>query len=391
MRRGGGSGGRRAKWIVLAGVAIAAIVIALSAAAALQGRPPGNNIPPGNNTDGNGVTPPPPPPPSPAIVISAPSALPVMERWANHYNIEGPATVQVSYTDDVDDASIPIVYSNVSGLLSRHSADMAIMGRLPAQAGNFSYAGSVILPVSPQAVAIVYNVPAFPDVPTGLELDPATLHDILRGNITRWDDPAIKELNPGTDIPGEAIIVVHEGEAGSASDLLEQYLNSPVQWPETAVPADSADSLSTLVRQTPYSIGYVDYAYAVQTRMTYAALQNADGQFIVPSADSISRAIQNGTATQPLAANATATVAGMPPVMPVGQLGNGSYPIVGFYYAAHDGDPKAVQFTQWIVAPQGQDVLKDAQYPPLYEQPQATEAAMVNNNLTKTEEESGGE
>jgi phosphate transport system substrate-binding protein len=382
MRRGGGSGsGSRIKWIiVLAAVAIAAVAIALSAAAALQGRPPdgNNNTPPGNNTNGNGVTPGPA-----AVVMSAPSALPVVERWANRYNIDGPATVQVSYTDDVDDASIPIVYSNVSGLLSRHSADMAIMGRLPPQTGNFTYEGSFILPVSPQAVAIVYNVPAFPDVPTGLQLDPATLHDILRGNITRWDDPAIKELNPGTDIPGEVIIIVHEGEAGSASDLLEKYLNATVPWPETAVPADSADTLSTLVRQTPYSIGYVDYAYAVQTRMTYAALQNADGHFVVPSSDSISLAVQNGTAMQPLLANATT---GAPPVtMPVGQLGNGSYPIVGFYYAAHDGDPKAVQFTQWIAA-QGQDVLKDAQYPPLYEQPRATEAVMANNS-TKIEEE----
>lgn len=365
----------RAKWTVLAFVVAAAIVAAISVGSAYQGRvPDGNATPPGNNnTNGTGSTPKPV-----ASVMSAPSALPVMERWANQYNAEGHATAKVGYTDDVDDAAIPIVYSNISGLLSRHSADMAIMGRLPPEMGNFTYAGSTILPVIPQAVAIVYNVPGFPDVPTGLELDPATLHAMLRGNITRWDDPAIKALNPGLDIPGETITIVHEGEAGSASDLLEQYLNATVPWPESAVPADSADSLSTLVRQTPYSIGYVDYAYAVQTRMTYAALQNSDGQFIVPSADSISQAVQNGTAMQPLSANTTST----PPVMPVGQLGNGSYPIVGFYYAAHDGDPKATDFTNWI-ATRGQDMLKDAQYPPLYEQAKATEA-MVNS--TKIEE-----
>jgi phosphate transport system substrate-binding protein len=370
-----------ARWAVLASIVVAAIAIALMAGFAFTGdrTPDGNVTSPGNSTNGTGTVPRPM-----ASALSTPSALPVMEKWAARYNMEAPGSVHVSYTDDVDDASIGAVHSNVSGFLAQHSADMAVMGRVPS-GDSFSYANSTFLPVSPQAIAIVYNVPGFPDVPSGLKFDPATLSAVLRGNITRWDDPAIKELNPDLDIPGEAIAIVHEGEAGSASDLLMQYLNGTVQWPEGATPAGSADSLSALVRQTPYAIGYVDYAYATQTRMTYAALENSDGEFIMPSQDSIALSIQNGTAAQPLAANATGS---MPPVMPVGQLGNGSYPIVGFYYAVYAGDQEAADFVQWVVT-RGQEVLKDAQYPPLYEQTlQRSEAtaAMVNSTKIKEEE-----
>ena len=371
-----------ARWAVLASIVVAAIAIALLASSAFTGdRTPDGNVtsPEGNSTNGNGPVPRPV-----ASLLSTPSALPVMEKWAAQYNMEAPGSVQVSYTDDVDYASIGAVHSNISGFLAQHSADMAVMGRLPS-GDSFSYANSTFLSVSPQAVAIVYNVPGFPDVPSGLKFDPVTLSAVLRGNITRWDDPAIKELNPGLDIPGEAITIMHEGEAGSASDLLMQYLNGTVQWPEDATPAGSAESLSALVRQTPYSIGYVDYAYAAQTRMTYAALENSDGEFIMPSHDSIALSIQNGTAVQPLVANATGS---MPPMMPVGQLGNGSYPIVGFYYAAYAGDLEAADFVQWVVT-RGQEVLKDTQYPPLYEHAQrseATTAATVNSTKIKEEE-----
>lgn len=382
-------GGSRARWAAV--VALIAIVAAIVIALSVMGPAPRGTLPPdGNSTlpgignNGTGGT-------KPVVnVLATPSALAVMERWTSQYNIEGSsATVQVSYTDKVDDISISVLHTSISSFLAQHSADMAIMGRLPSGGGNFTYAAtnSMFLPVSPQAIAIVYNIPAFPDVPSGLEFDPATLDRVLRGNITRWDDPAIKELNPGIDIPGEPITVVHEGEAGSASDLLAHYLNkTAIAWPEGAMPSGSAEGLSALVRQTPYSIGYVDYDHAAQTRMTYAALENSDGQFILPSAASISLAVQNGTATatqqQPLlAANATGAMM-PPPVMPVGQHRNGSYPIVGFYYAAHAGDPEAADFVRWI-ATRGQEVLRDAQFTPLIERAQGNETMADNNNTTK--------
>lgn len=158
--------------------------------------------------------------------------------------------------------------------------------------------------------------------------------------------------------------------AGPALELLEKYMNSTVTWPEASVTADSADALATAVRQNPFSIGYVDFSGAVQTRMTYAALQNSDGEYILPSPDSIGRAVQNGTVID-------ATVNGTmqtPPTMAVGQLGNGSYPVVGFYYVALAGGPSperaaaALDFAGWVSGESGQRLLGDVQYPSIYEQ-----------------------
>ena len=114
----------RARWAVLASIVVAAIAITLLAGSAFTGdrTPDGNATSPGNSTNGTGTAPRPV-----ASVLSTPSALPVMEKWAARYNMEAPGSVQVSYTDDVDDASIGAVHSNVSGFLAQHSADMAVV------------------------------------------------------------------------------------------------------------------------------------------------------------------------------------------------------------------------------------------------------------------------
>ncbi|HVX02405.1 MAG TPA: substrate-binding domain-containing protein, partial [Nitrososphaera sp.] len=321
----------------------------------------------------------------------------------------------VSYSDRADDAKIPLLYPNISAFLADHSADIAIVGRpvdtTNGGSSNFTYAGSVFLPVGPQAVAVVYNIPAIPDVPSGLKLDRPTLNAVLSGNATYWDDPRVKSLNPDMSLPHEKIVVVHEGTAGSSSDMLARYLapamsnnnNSTtiITWPKSSLVADSASSLSAMVRQTPYSIGYVDFAFAVQTRMTYASLQNSDGEYILPSVDSVGAAVRNGTV---VAVNSTAPAqkndmnpenpspVATPPAISIGQLGNGSYPLVSFYYAAfsdraaglkanetggassNDKNAAAVDFIRWIVGKEGQQILQDMQYPPIYRQNKDLEA-----------------
>jgi phosphate transport system substrate-binding protein len=327
----------------------------------------------------------------PVSALSSPSALPFVEKWVAQYNSErNPVSVNVNYSDRADDASIPLLYSNISAFLADRSADLVIASRPIAAKGNFTYAGSVFLPVSPQAVAVVYNIPSLPDVPSGLRLDPATLYAVLSGNATYWDDMKIKSLNPNMSLPHKQIVVVHEGPAGSASDMLGRYLasasNHTLAWPESSLVADSANSLSAMVRQTPYSIGYVDFAFAAQTRMTYASLKNSGGQYLLPSADSIGAAVRNGTVVNPALVNGTGpgnpALAAPPPTISVGKLGNGSYPVVGFYYAAFSDRATAhgmnetaqrgkhaavIDLVRWMAGREGQQVLKDMQYPSVYE------------------------
>jgi ABC-type phosphate transport system substrate-binding protein len=244
----------------------------------------------------------------------------------------------------------------------------------------------VYLPVSPQAIVIVYNVPAFPDIASGLKLDPLTLSSILSGNITSWSDENIKALNPGMNLPSEKITIVREASNGTASDLLGRYLysdtNDTINWPEGSVASESADDLATTVRQTPFSLGFVDFSYAIQTKMTYASLQNSDGEYVLPSLDSIDRGIQNGT----VSGNQSSSF--LFPVTTIGHLGNGSYPVVGYYYAVFDNEEQLVNgsmndtavsdkqaalkagalidLVKWIVYGPGQKILNDLQYPSVY-------------------------
>lgn len=325
----------------------------------------------------------------PVSVLSSPSALPFVERWAAQYNSEkNLGNVNVNYSDHADDSSIPVLYPNISSFLADHSADIVITSRPIATKGNFTYTGSLFLPVSPQAVSVVYNIPSLPDVPSGLRLDPVVLYKVLSGNIRYWDDATIKSLNPDISLPHKQIVVIHEGPAGSASDMLGRYLssvsNGTLVWPKSSLVADSANNLSAMVRQTPYSIGYVDFAFATQTRMTYASLKNSDGQYLMPSADSISAALRNGTIVNPALIIGTGprnSALVSPPTISIGQLGNGSYPVVGFYYATfadraiglgtnetamHGKDAAVMDFVRWIAGREGQQVIKDMQYPSVY-------------------------
>ncbi|MEM3160917.1 MAG: substrate-binding domain-containing protein [Nitrososphaera sp.] len=355
--------GRKAAALVVIVVAAVAVSTYFMLFYASGGMPPG---PPNGNGTG--------PPKTPLSVLSSPATFPFVEKWAAQYNNgDNLGKVEPVYSPDADDTNIPLLYSNVSSFLAGYSADLAIAGRPVQPSGNFTYEDSVFLPVSPQAIAVVYNVPGFPDVPSGIKLDAPTLYAILSGNATRWNDPRITALNPDLGLPDQPIAVVHERKAGSATELVERYLNATVAWPESSQAAESPDALSATVRQTPYSIGYVDFSNAVQTRMTFAALQNSDGEYVMPSADSIARAVQNGTVVhEPAVVDGKETVA-MPPTTSVGQLGNGSYPVVGFYYAALSDAPGAhkaasFDFARWIASPAGQQMLADVQYPSIYDQ-----------------------
>ena len=324
--------------------------------------------------------------------FSSPSALTIVDRWVAEYNAEANlGTVVVDYSENAD--PIAESYSSVGAFLSDQSADLLITGSVPAIP---LHNDTIFMPVSPQAVAIVYNVPGFPDVASGLKLDPQTLSEVLGGNITYWDDSRIVRLNPDLTLPHEIIIVVHEAREGSASEMLFRYLsasNYSLSWQNSSLTATYPEDLSSLVRRTPNSIGYVEYSYAIQTRMTFAALQNSDGEFITPSGSSISHAIQNGTVID--SDSNTWNFSDFdndrpPPTTPttlIGRLGNGSYPLVGFYYAAFanvatpangntttngtlveyaSSSSATKDFVGWIVSDKGQEMLEISQYESVY-------------------------
>ena len=133
-------------------------------------------------------------------------------------------------------------------------------------------------------------------------LDGPTLAKIFLGEITKWDDEAIKKLNPNAKLPSQAIAVVHRSDGSGTTFNFTNYLNkvSPdwkdkvgsdasVEWP-VGIGAKGNEGVANNVAQTKGSIGYVEYAYAKQNKMTYANMVNKDGKAVAPSSKSFQAA-----------------------------------------------------------------------------------------------------
>jgi phosphate transport system substrate-binding protein len=149
------------------------------------------------------------------------------------------------------------------------------------------------------AITVSYNVSG---VDKGLKLDGPTTADIFLGKIKKWDDPAIKSLNPGVSLPGTAITVVHRSDESGTTKLFTTFLSdySPewsskvgadktVKWP-TGTGAKGNAGVAGGVKQTDGAVGYVEQAYALQNNFTTADVKNKSGKFIAPSLASTSAA-----------------------------------------------------------------------------------------------------
>src|SRR5439155_518685 len=123
-----------------------------------------------------------------------------------------------------------------------------------------------------------------------LKLSGALLGDIFLGKVTKWNAPEIASLNPGVQLPNLPITVVHRSDGSGTSFLFTTYLagQSPawaqkvgasdsVQWP-TGIGGKGNDGVAAFVEQTAGALGYVEYAYATQHKLTYADIKTKDGQ-----------------------------------------------------------------------------------------------------------------
>jgi len=138
--------------------------------------------------------------------------------------------------------------------------------------------------------------------PGKLKLDGQTLADIFQGKITKWDDKAIVALNPGLKLPASAITVVHRSDGSGTTFNFTNYLSkvstswndalkfgATVQWP-AGVGGKGNEGVSAYVKQIKGSIGYVEYSYATQNKMSYTQLKNGAGKFIEPNAKAFAAA-----------------------------------------------------------------------------------------------------
>ena len=162
----------------------------------------------------------------------------------------------------------------------------------PMRSDDLARNGLVQFPMVIGGVVPVVNLPGV--APGQLRLTGPLVADIFRGIITRWNHPLIAAANPGVRLPNLPITVVHRSDGSGTTFLFTSYLslvaprwaaavgaNDSVAWP-VGVGGRGNDGVSAFVRQTPGSIGYVEYAFAQQNRMTYTQMQNRAGRFVTP-------------------------------------------------------------------------------------------------------------
>ncbi len=143
-------------------------------------------------------------------------------------------------------------------------------------------------------ISLAYNLPGVSD--GQLKLTGDTIAGIYLHKITKWNDPALTADNSGVNLPDQTITVVHRQDSSGTSYIFTDYLSnvSPewksgpgtgkaVKWP-TGQSAPGNPGVASMIQQTQYSIGYVELAYVIQTKMTQAKLKNHDGNWVLPSA-----------------------------------------------------------------------------------------------------------
>jgi phosphate transport system substrate-binding protein len=206
-----------------------------------------------------------------------------------------------------------------------------------------------------------------------LKLDGATLARIFLGEIKTWNDPAIQKLNPNAKLPSQAIVVVHRSDGSGTTFIWTDYLskvspewkskvgaNTSVEWP-VGIGAKGNEGVANNVQNTKGSMGYVEYAYAKQNKLTTVSMINKDGKAVEPSS----------AAFQAAAASAKWDKGDGFYVILTEQPGAASWPIAGATFILIHKQPQdpaaageALKFFAWAYA-KGDKMAEDLDYVPL--------------------------
>jgi phosphate transport system substrate-binding protein len=210
-------------------------------------------------------------------------AKPIYDKWGEAYN--GKTGDQLNYQGIGSGGGIKQIEAKT---VEFGATDMPLS---PADLDKNDLAQ---FPTVTGGVVPIMNLPGVK--PGQVKLTGAILASIYMGEIKKWNDPQIAAINRGVPLPNIPITVVHRSDGSGTTFIFSSYLalksgawkakvgaGTAVSWP-TGLGGKGSDGVSAFTKQTIGSIGYVEYAYALQNHMTYALLQNKAGQFVPPTA-----------------------------------------------------------------------------------------------------------
>jgi phosphate transport system substrate-binding protein len=211
---------------------------------------------------------------------------PLYQKWFVEYNKEHP-DVQVSYQGVGSGAGIE---QFTKGTVDFGASDVAMKDEQIAQVPKEK--GVLLLPMTAGSIVLSYNLPS---VKSSLKLSRDVYSDIFLGKITQWNDPKIKALNPGVDLPNDPITVVHRSDGSGTTGAFTRHLSaiSPawksgpgqgttVSWP-VGNGGKGNDGVTAVIQQTEGAIGYVEYGYASQNNLPMTTLENKAGSYVAPT------------------------------------------------------------------------------------------------------------
>jgi phosphate transport system substrate-binding protein len=286
---------------------------------------------------------------------------PIYSKWFSEYNKVNP-NVEINYQSIGSGGGIRQV-TNQTVFFGATDGPMT-NDQLLAAPGKILHFPTVL-----GAVVPVFNVPGA----TQLKFTGPVLADIFLGKITKWNDPAIAKLNAGVGLPNLEITVARRSDGSGTTYIFVDYLAkvSPefrqkvgvatsVNWP-VGIGGKGNEGVAGLVKQTPGAIGYVELIYALQNKISYGAVQNAAGEFVNASLESVTAAAAEAATKMP--ADFRVSITNAP--------GKGVYPISSFTWLLLYENPKDKamaktfnNFMNWMLT-DGQKFAKDLGYAPL--------------------------
>ncbi|WP_414583815.1 phosphate ABC transporter substrate-binding protein PstS [Scytonema sp. PCC 10023] len=216
---------------------------------------------------------------------------PLYQTWFQALNQRYP-NLQVNYQPVGSGAGIE---QFTKGLVDFGASDVAMTDEEIQKVQN----GVLLLPMTAGSIVLAYNLPGV----EGLKLPRDVYTGIFLGTIKSWNDPKIAAANPGAKLPNTPITTVHRAEGSGTTGVFTQHLSAinpewkskvgsgkTVNWP-AGLAAKGNDGVTAQIQQTQGSIGYVEYAYAKNSKLNFATLENKAKQFVAPSDESAAKTL----------------------------------------------------------------------------------------------------